>query len=109
MSTLTHQRKWTIAVVSLLLQAGLVVALDDFAIDRCTIDGGGVMRSTGGDFEDFADPEGTTASGSVMATDVTCSNNVVAFRALRQEDDGLGCSTRDEWVVGFILLDRLED
>jgi len=27
-----------------------------------------------------------------MATDVSCSSNVVAFRALRSEDDGLGCS-----------------
>ncbi|UCG16271.1 MAG: hypothetical protein JSV19_13355 [Phycisphaerales bacterium] len=68
-----------------------------------------LQMSTGGEFEDFADPEGNTASGSVMATDVTCSHNIVAFRALRQEDDGLGCSTRDEWVVGFIVLDRLDD
>lgn len=51
MSTLTHRRKWTTAVVSLLLPAGLVIALDDFAIDRWTVDGGGVMFSSGGEFE----------------------------------------------------------
>jgi hypothetical protein len=67
-----------------------------------------LQMSTGGAFTDFADPEQSTMSGSVMATDVSCSDNVVAFRALRSEDDGLGCSSRDEWVVGFILLDRLD-
>ena len=52
MNTLTHRRKWTIAAVTLLLPAGLVVALDDFEITRSTIDGGGgVMFSSGGDFE----------------------------------------------------------
>ena len=51
MSTLTHRRKWAIAAASLLLPAGLAVALDNFEITRSTIDGGGVMFSTGGDFE----------------------------------------------------------
>ena len=62
--------------------------------------------SEGGEFTDFADPD--TLSGSVMATDVTCSDNVVSFRALRQVDDGLGCSADNEWVVGFIIIDRLD-
>ncbi|MHC4695320.1 MAG: hypothetical protein ACYTFA_01105 [Planctomycetota bacterium] len=51
MSTLTHRRKWTIAAVTLLLPAGLVVALDDFEISRWTIDGGGELFTTGGDYE----------------------------------------------------------
>ncbi|MHC4093700.1 MAG: hypothetical protein ACYSVY_26095, partial [Planctomycetota bacterium] len=67
-----------------------------------------LQMSTGGAFVDFADPEANTVSGSVMAADVACSSNVVAFRVLREEDSGLGCSTNEEWVVGFILLDRLE-
>jgi hypothetical protein len=68
-----------------------------------------LQMSTGGAFTDFADPEQSTMSGSVMATDVSCSDNVVAFRVLRSEDDGLGCSSLNEWFVGFILLDRLDD
>jgi hypothetical protein len=66
-----------------------------------------LQMSTGGAFEDFDDPEDSTMTGSMMATDVSCSSNVVAFRTLRQVDDGLGCSTENEWVVGFLLLDRL--
>jgi hypothetical protein len=64
-----------------------------------------LQMSDGGAFTDFEDTG--TATGSVMATDVTCSENVVSFRALRQVDDGLGCSADNEWVVGFILLDRM--
>lgn len=67
-----------------------------------------LQMSTGGAFTDFADPEQSTQSGSVMATDVSCSNDTVAFRALRSEDSGLGCSAVDEWVLGFIVLDRLD-
>ncbi|MFH0983176.1 MAG: hypothetical protein V2A79_16780 [Planctomycetota bacterium] len=67
-----------------------------------------LQMSTGGRFEDFDDPEDATLTGSVMATDVSCSSNTVAFYALRSEDSGLGCSTNDEWVIGFIVLDRLE-
>ena len=65
-----------------------------------------LQMSEGGEFTDFADLD--TLSGSVMATDVTCSDNVVSFRALRQVDDGLGCSADNEWVVGFIIIDRLD-
>lgn len=65
-----------------------------------------LQMSTGGAFVDFADPEGSTTTGSVMATDVSCSSNVVAFRALRETPDS-NCLTNEEWVVGFILLDRL--
>ncbi len=63
-----------------------------------------LQMSTGGAFEDFEDPEGNTTSGSVMATDVSCSANVVAFRVLRETPDS-NCLTNEEWVVGFILLD----
>jgi hypothetical protein len=47
-----------------------------------------------------------TLTGHVMATDVVCSSNTVAFRALRQQVTS-GCLTDDDWVLGFIVLDRL--
>ena len=68
-----------------------------------------LQMSTGGEFTDFEDPEHDPITGSVMATDVSCSNDVVAFRALRTEDSGLGCSTSDEWVLGFIRIDLLDN
>ena len=64
--------------------------------------------STGGAFEDFADPEGLSQTGSVIASDVVCSSTTVLFRALRQEDDD-HCSTTDSTVLGFIVLDRLAE
>jgi len=67
-----------------------------------------LQMSDGGAFTDFADPEQSTLSGGIMATDVSASSNTVAFRALRSVDSGFGCSTNDEWVLGFIVLDRLD-
>ena len=52
----------------------------------------------------FVDAE--TVSGWVTATDVVCSANTVAFRALRQQVSS-GCLTDNEWVLGFIVLNRL--
>ena len=66
-----------------------------------------LQMSTGGAFEPFEDTEGDTQTGTVMATDVSASSNTVAFRALRQVR-GAGCMTIDDWVIGFIILDRLE-
>ncbi|MCH8966270.1 MAG: hypothetical protein IID43_01200 [Planctomycetes bacterium] len=66
-----------------------------------------LQMSTGGAFEPFEDTEGDTQTGTVMATDVSASSNTVAFRALRQVP-GAGCMTIDDWVIGFIILDRLE-
>lgn len=65
-----------------------------------------VQMSTGGVFSDFADPDGNTLTGSLMGSDVVCSDDAAAFRALRQEESS-GCLTNDEWVLGFIVLDRL--
>ena len=67
-----------------------------------------LQMSTGGKFRTFDDPDGDTATGLVMATDVSCSENTVAFRALRQAADS-GCLTNDAWVIGFIVLERLTD
>ncbi|MBN1491590.1 MAG: hypothetical protein JXA69_16880 [Phycisphaerae bacterium] len=53
----------------------------------------------------FADVE--TLSGWLMATDVACSADTVAFRALRQQVTS-GCLTNDTWVLGFIVLNRLD-
>lgn len=66
-----------------------------------------LQMSTGGAFVAFDDAEGDTLSGLVMATDVVASSTTVAFRALRQEITS-GCLTNDDWVLGFIVLDRLE-
>ncbi len=65
-----------------------------------------VQMSTGGVFTDFADPDGNTLTGSLMGSDVVCSDDAAAFRALRQDEDS-GCLTDDEWVLGFIVFDRL--
>ena len=49
----------------LIISVGLAVA-DDFEISRSTVDGGGVMRSTGGDFElsgTIGQPDAGTMSG----------------------------------------------
>jgi hypothetical protein len=63
--------------------------------------------STGGAFHTFTDPDGDTYSGLVMATDVACSSTTVAFRALRQTPTD-GCFADNDWVIGFIVLDRLD-
>lgn len=65
-----------------------------------------VQMSTGGVFSDFADPNGDTLTGALMGSDIVCSNDAAAFRALRQ-DASSGCLTDDEWVLGFIVFDRL--
>lgn len=65
-----------------------------------------IQMSTGGAFTDFADPDGDTLTGALMGSDVVCSGDAAAFRALRQ-DPSSGCLTDDEWVLGFIVLDRL--
>ncbi|MCB9851630.1 MAG: hypothetical protein H6819_00935 [Phycisphaerales bacterium] len=65
-----------------------------------------VQMSTGGVFTDFADPEGDTLTGALMGSDIVTSNDAAAFRALRQ-DESSGCLTDDEWVLGFIVFDRL--
>ncbi|NLX07631.1 MAG: hypothetical protein GXY33_21040 [Phycisphaerae bacterium] len=67
-----------------------------------------LQMSTGGDFETFDDPFNESQTGTLMATDVSCSSNTVAFRALRQTPNS-GCLTNDEEVIGFIVLDRLTD
>ena len=71
-----------------------------------------LQMSTGGAFEDFADPEGSTRTGSVMASDIVCSDTTVAFRALREEDDPNSedhCGADEETVLGFLVIDRLEE
>ncbi|MCP4246535.1 MAG: hypothetical protein GY778_05750 [bacterium] len=65
-----------------------------------------LQMSTGGDFEPFEDPDGDTQTGFVMASDVSASDDTLAFWTLRQAPDE-GCLTDDDWVVGFIVLDRL--
>ncbi|NOX57835.1 MAG: hypothetical protein GXP29_03135, partial [Planctomycetes bacterium] len=65
-----------------------------------------IQMSTGAVFSDFADPEGTTVTGSLMGVDVVCSADVVAFRGLRQGGD-TGCITIDDWVISFIRIDEL--
>ncbi len=67
-----------------------------------------LQMSTGGRFNVFTDPDGDTVTGRVMATDVSCSHNTVAFWALRQTDIG-SPFPEDHWVVGFIVLDRLAE
>ncbi|MCK4659118.1 MAG: hypothetical protein KAV82_06305 [Phycisphaerae bacterium] len=74
-----------------------------------------LQMSTGGKFAAFDDSYGDTLTGLVMATDVTCSTGpgnsgaTVAFRALRQSDcEAYACAT-NEWVLGFIIVDRLSD
>ncbi|NLX13698.1 MAG: hypothetical protein GXY44_08620 [Phycisphaerales bacterium] len=64
-----------------------------------------LQMNEGDGWELFPDEE--TLSGWLMATDVACSNDTVAFRALRQVVRS-GCLTEDEWVLGFIVLDRLD-
>ncbi|MBN1513128.1 MAG: hypothetical protein JXB13_14025 [Phycisphaerae bacterium] len=71
-----------------------------------------LQMSTGGAFELFEETEtaaeGRSQSGYIMASDVSASANTVAFWTLRQFPDS-GCITDDDWAVGFIVLDRLED
>lgn len=67
-----------------------------------------LQMSVGGAFETFTDPDGDTQTGLLMASDVSCSSNTVAFRALRQTSSS-GCLADEEWVIGFIILDRLDD
>lgn len=67
-----------------------------------------VQMSTGGVFTDFADPEETTVTGSLIGTDIVCSADTVAFRSLREKLDS-GCITQQDWVIAFIVLDRLDD
>jgi hypothetical protein len=66
MSKLAHRRKWAISAAGLLLPAGLIASVDHFAIDRWTVDGGGAMDSTGGDFElsgTIGQPDAHTMNG----------------------------------------------
>lgn len=65
-----------------------------------------VQMSTGGAFTDFEDPEGDTVTGALMGSDIVCSDDAAAFRALR-ETPSAGCITDAEWVLGCIVLDRL--
>ena len=51
----------------LMVSAG-VTAADDFEISRSTIDGGGVMRSTGGDFE-LSGTIGQPDAGIMLSSD----------------------------------------
>ncbi len=67
-----------------------------------------LQMSTGGAFTDFDDPDHNTTSGSVMASDVSASGDTVAFRALNETPDS-NCLTDEVWVLGFIVLDRLDD
>ncbi len=64
-----------------------------------------LQMNEGDGWELFPDEE--TLSGWLMASDVACSNDTVAFRALRQKVSS-GCLTTDQWVLGFIVLDRLD-
>lgn len=66
-----------------------------------------VQMSTGGEFADFADPEGSTLTGSLMGADIVCSADTAAFRGLREVGIGQGCITDQQWVISFIVLDRL--
>jgi len=72
-----------------------------------------LQMSTGGDFMLFEETEtpaeGRSQTGYVMGSDVSTSANTVAFWTLRQYQEGSGCITDDDWAVGFIVLDRLED
>ncbi|GJM24229.1 MAG: hypothetical protein DHS20C16_06440 [Phycisphaerae bacterium] len=68
-----------------------------------------VLMSTGGEFSDFEDPEGTTIPGSLMGADVVCTSDVVAFRGLRDTGDGTGCIPQQDWVISIIVLDRLDN
>ena len=66
MGKLTHCRKGIISALSLLLLGGLAIALDDFAIDRWTVDAGGAMHCTGGGFElsgTIGQPDAHTMNG----------------------------------------------
>jgi len=67
-----------------------------------------VLMSTGGVFSDFEDPEGNTLTGSLMGTDIVCGENVVAFRGLRETEDS-NCLTTEDWVISFIIPDRLDN
>lgn len=68
-----------------------------------------ILTNTGGAFEDLPDPEQTTVTGSLQGTDLVCTSNVVAFRGLRETGDGTGCITVQDWVISFIIPDRLEN
>lgn len=54
------------SAILLIVTAGIVYAGDIYKIDRYSIDGGGVMRSTGGDFElsgTIGQPDAGTMTG----------------------------------------------
>ncbi|UCC31662.1 MAG: hypothetical protein JSU86_05160, partial [Phycisphaerales bacterium] len=64
---MSHTKKTVVGTMLMLwiISFGLAVA-DDFEISRSTIDGGGTMRSTGGDFElsgTIGQPDAGTLSG----------------------------------------------
>ncbi len=65
-----------------------------------------IQMSTGGAFTDFEDPEGDTVSGALMGSDITCNDDVAAFRGLREEPSA-GCITDAVWVVSIIKIDEL--
>ncbi len=65
-----------------------------------------IQMSTGGAFTDFDDPDGDTVTGALMGSDITCNNNIAAFRGLREEPSA-GCITDAVWVVSFIKIDEL--
>lgn len=67
-----------------------------------------LQMSTGGDFSRFedTDTENPALTGYVMATDVSCSETTVVFRALKNTYGG-ACDIQAQWVLGFIVLDRL--
>ena len=66
-----------------------------------------IQMSTGGAFTDFADPDGTSITGALMGSDIVCSSDVVAFRAVRQFDAG-HCARREDLVLAFIRVDMLD-
>jgi len=61
---LSAKRMWVIV----LLVCGGITAADDFEISRSTIDGGGVMRSIGGDFE-LSGTIGQPDAGTMLSSD----------------------------------------
>ena len=62
--------------------------------------------STGAAFTDFDDPDGDTVTGALMGSDITCNNDIAAFRGLREEPSA-GCITDAVWVISFIKIDEL--
>jgi hypothetical protein len=66
-----------------------------------------LQTSTGGAFESIPHPHGETTTGSVMAINVVCSADVVAFTALRETANNT-CVAYRNMVLGFIRLDEYE-